>query len=65
VVVDTKLQAQVTQEMFMDGYKIAVTAMNGKSLTLGRSNIPKVFWNGVGMISDLMLTRVRRATRSL
>ena len=32
VIVDTKLQAQVTQEMFMDGYKIAVEAMKGTSL---------------------------------
>jgi hypothetical protein len=30
----------------MEGYKIAVTAMNGKSLTLERPNIPKLFWGG-------------------
>jgi hypothetical protein len=54
VIVDTKLQAQVTQEMFMDGYKIAVDAMKGKS---GLSYDHKI-------ISCLMLINSRRATGS-
>jgi hypothetical protein len=32
----------------MEGYKIAVAAMNGKSLILERPNILKLFWNGAG-----------------